>query len=346
MYKQILKITLVIIGALIGAGFASGQEIYLFFFSYGLKGMLGIVISSILFGLVIYKVFMIIIEYNIQNYKQFLETIIGTNTKLKKRVIDVINIVVNAFILATFFIMIAGFGTYLSEKFHIPQILGSSILAVLCIMILSKEVKGLLKLSEAIVPALMLFILIIGCITIRNTNILNLKDYLITKQSNWFISSIIYTSYNMILIIPILISLKNVITKKGVTSIAILVGIITNILAICVYVTMVGITNIESLEMPISYAISTKFPYLQIVYGIMILSSILTTAISLGTGFIQNLQTSQKTRRKVLIAICGVSIPISTIGFSNLIQGLYPVFGYIGLLQILKIITVKTVEKT
>ena len=344
MYKQILKITLVIIGALIGAGFASGQEIYLFFFSYGLKGMLGIVISSILFGLVIYKVFMIIIQHNIQNYKQFLETIIGTNTKLKKRVIDVINIVVNAFILATFFIMIAGFGTYLSEKFHIPQILGSSILAVLCIMILSKEVKGLLKLSEAIVPALMLFILIIGCITIRNTNILNLKDYLITKQSNWFISSIIYTSYNMILIIPI--SLKNVITKKGVTSIAILVGIITNILAICVYVTMVGITNIESLEMPISYAISTKFPYLQIVYGIMILSSILTTAISLGTGFIQNLQTSQKTRRKVLIAICGVSIPISTIGFSNLIQGLYPVFGYIGLLQILKIITVKTVEKT
>ena len=32
--KNCIKIALVIIGALIGAGFASGQEIYLFFFSY------------------------------------------------------------------------------------------------------------------------------------------------------------------------------------------------------------------------------------------------------------------------------------------------------------------------
>jgi hypothetical protein len=37
--KNCLKVVFVIIGTLIGAGFASGQEVYLFFYSYGIKGM-------------------------------------------------------------------------------------------------------------------------------------------------------------------------------------------------------------------------------------------------------------------------------------------------------------------
>ena len=54
---KILKIVFVMIGTLIGAGFASGQEIYIFFYQYGMKGIFGIIISSILLGFVIYKVF-------------------------------------------------------------------------------------------------------------------------------------------------------------------------------------------------------------------------------------------------------------------------------------------------
>ena len=44
MIKSISKIIFVVIGALIGAGFASGQEIYVFFYSYGIKGFIGIII--------------------------------------------------------------------------------------------------------------------------------------------------------------------------------------------------------------------------------------------------------------------------------------------------------------
>ena len=38
---------MVIIGTLIGAGFASGREIYLFFMKYGKLGQIGIIISGI-----------------------------------------------------------------------------------------------------------------------------------------------------------------------------------------------------------------------------------------------------------------------------------------------------------
>ena len=43
--KNISKVSFVIIGTMIGAGFASGQEIYAFFSIYGIKGILGIIIS-------------------------------------------------------------------------------------------------------------------------------------------------------------------------------------------------------------------------------------------------------------------------------------------------------------
>ena len=347
MLKQITKITFVIIGALIGAGFASGQEIYLFFFSYGIKGILGIIISSILFGIVIYKVFNIILQNDIQSYKQFLEIIIGTTGKFKEYIIQLINIVINLFILITFFIMIAAFGTYLSENIQIPKAIGSSILAVLCIIILSKEVKGIVKVSEWIVPILTVFILIIGIISFKDIDFRNLQYYIVPKHSNWIISSILYTSYNMILLIPVLISLNKIIDSRQISKIALLVSIIIIVLAICIYSVMIKIdVDIQFLEMPISYAITTRFSYLKIIYGIVILSSILTTAISLGTGFLQNIEKNKLTRMKLFIFICIISIPISSIGFSKLIQFMYPIFGVLGLIQILKIITIKTVEKT
>ena len=46
--KNILKTVCVIIGTIIGAGFASGQEVYIFFFSHGIKGLIGIIISSVI----------------------------------------------------------------------------------------------------------------------------------------------------------------------------------------------------------------------------------------------------------------------------------------------------------
>ena len=105
--KNIFKVIFVIIGTLIGAGFASGQEMYLFFFSYGMKGLLGILVSCTLIGIVIYKSLVIIDKYQIKTYKEFLEIFIKSKENflnLKK----IINIVIKVFILITFFIMVAG----------------------------------------------------------------------------------------------------------------------------------------------------------------------------------------------------------------------------------------------
>lgn len=119
--KNILKVVFVIIGTLIGAGFASGQEMYVFFFSFGIKGLIGILISSILMGIIIYKTLKLINNYPINNYKELLEILLSKSKY--KNIKNIINFLVNIFILVTFFIMIAGFGAYFEQEFSVNSLI-------------------------------------------------------------------------------------------------------------------------------------------------------------------------------------------------------------------------------
>ena len=161
--KDILKIVFVIIGTLIGAGFASGQEIYSFFFTYGLKGIFGIILSSVLIGVVINKILYLSKKRNIKNYKELLNNIIKSEGP-KFNIKNVVNVIINIFILITFFIMIAGFGAYLQQEFNINTIIGSTILAIFCLAIFKTNIKGFVKVNEILIPILILVVIFIRSI--------------------------------------------------------------------------------------------------------------------------------------------------------------------------------------
>lgn len=153
---SILKVVFVIIGTLIGAGFASGQEVYIFFYSYGVKGILGIIISTIVIGCVIYKTFKIIEKKEVKNYKEFLDTFIK-----QEKIKEIINSIINIFILVSFYIMIAGFGAYLKQEINLNSFIGSSILAFLCVILFKTNIKGIVKINEMLIPILIAVVLVI-----------------------------------------------------------------------------------------------------------------------------------------------------------------------------------------
>ena len=80
--RAISKVVFVIIGTMIGAGFASGQEIWLFFNRYGNWGIAGIIVSSCLSGFLIYKVFLVLQKGNLNTYPELLKKI--SNKKISK----------------------------------------------------------------------------------------------------------------------------------------------------------------------------------------------------------------------------------------------------------------------
>ena len=96
-----------------------GQEIYLFFFRYGVYGIFGIILCSAIMSYIIYKALNIILKNNINNYKDFFKVICKKNSK--KRYLNsyfIINFIINVFLFFSFSIMVAGFGAFLTQKFR------------------------------------------------------------------------------------------------------------------------------------------------------------------------------------------------------------------------------------
>lgn len=333
--RKIFSIVLVIIGALIGAGFASGQETYSFFYSYGTVGLIGIIITCTLISITIYKTLKIIYKNNIDNYNEFLRVFIK-NEKITK----IIDIIINILLLVTFYIMIAGFGTYFEQELKINKILGSSVLAIMSAIIFFTSVKGVLKVSEYIVPILIIFVIVIGGINLITINIEQVHTIM---NKGWILSSIIYCSYNMILLIPVLISLRKQITRElDIKYIAILSGILMIIMSIMIYMLLMKIDiDINTLEMPIVYIIRTFFVRFKTIYAFIILASIFTTAISVGIGFLQNMSKTKKSYPQFVLFMCITSLIVSNFGFSKLVNFVYPLFGYLGILQMFYILRQK-----
>lgn len=96
--KKTLNIISVIMCTFIGAGFASGKEIYNFFVRFGEIGIIGIFLAGIITGLIIYASIKISIKLKIKNNVDFMETI-----KAPKILYNIVNI----FLLISFYVMIA-----------------------------------------------------------------------------------------------------------------------------------------------------------------------------------------------------------------------------------------------
>lgn len=346
MKKESIRVILVLLGTMVGAGFASGQEMYLFFFSYGLKGLIGILISSSILGIVVNKTLKILEKNNSNNiqvntYKDFLNMLIKTKDKKSNTIKTLINSLLNIFILTTFFIMVAGFGAYFEQQFGISSLIGSSILAILCAIIFMTSVKGVVKANEFIVPILIVLLIIIGILNFSEIDLLKINNYITEiKHSNFILSAVLYSSYNLIFLIPVLITLKKIVKNKSQIPI---ISIVTTgsiiILSIIVFFILFKVdVDIKKLEMPAVYVVSNMSNILKLFYGFIIMGSIFTTSISLGTSFLQNVAKSKKTYEYIAIGMCIISVLISKAGFSNLVNLLYPFFGYLGLLQVLRIV--------
>ena len=285
-------------------------------------------------GFTIYKTFKIACLKNINSYEEFLnETFKG-----KKFLCKFTNVIINIFLCATFFIMISGFGTYINQAFGINKIIGSVILAVISYIIFLKNIEGITKINSIVIPALIVIVLIIGIKNILNIDFNSLCTNIKINDNGIFfiIQAILYASYNLILIMPVLINLKQFIrSKKQIKIVAILVSIIMFAMSILIFFILANVNgNFANIEMPVVYVINQKFPEFNILYGFIILTAIFTTAISLGISFLNNICLNKKYFPQFAAILCISSVIFSPIGFSNLVNFLFPLFGYLGILQI------------
>lgn len=329
--SNIIKVTSVIIGTIIGAGFISGQEIHSFFNKYGNCGQIGIIIAIGLIAVVIYKTGTIMYEQKIMNYEDFLERTIKSKNKI---IIYTIKNIINIFLVISFFIMCSAFSTYCYENYQIPKVIGGMIISVASYIILKKDVKAIIKTNELLMPLIVIFIAIIGLSTIHLQN----QPQLVENMLKPAIQGVLYANYNCIVLIPMLITLHEQIkNKRQIKSISIMSFLVMFILTEIIY-TVQNKLQINNSEMPMLEVSKQISPLCTVIYGIMTGIAIFTSAISAAYSLTNNLRISSKVKNAVLLLLCIVAVPISLMSFSELVNLAYPIFGLLGIIQIIFIL--------
>lgn len=172
--KDIFISLAVIIGTIIGAGFASGREILNFFNVYGENGILGIILSSTLFGLVIALIISIVNKRNITEY----EEMVNRN--------KILAIILKIFSVVCFCIMISGVGAFVEEQLGISFWIGTAFAVAISYSMFLHRFKGLEVFNCILVPLIIIGILIIGLFDYSNVNVnIDLASKSDLKNHRW-----------------------------------------------------------------------------------------------------------------------------------------------------------------
>lgn len=199
-----------------------GKELYLFFYRYGIYGIFGIFLSTLLTSILLYQAFHFITSHSIVSYKDFINKLFSqsniSSLPINKGRFDFatfFHTIITFFLVVSFFIMIAGFGAYFKQEFNVSPLLGSSILALFCLFLFHKNIEGILKVNSFLIPVLI--VLIIYFAIRSGSSLLPFSLYEFISYSpdwKWILDSILYSSYNSILLIPIMIPLRILFKKE------------------------------------------------------------------------------------------------------------------------------------
>lgn len=327
--KSFFASFLVIIGTIIGAGFASGREILNFFNIYEKKGFISICISSAIFGLAIILVSFVVKKYKIKDYKE----LISKN--------KILTFVLPIFSFTCFSIMISGVGAFFEEYLNINFWLGSGIATSICYTIFLHDFKGIEVINIFLVPIILIGIFILGFYNYEKIGItLELKSFYISSSftGNFVVSAILYASYNLLILVPILVNFEKYnLSNKKILLIGVLTFITLGILIFLIYrVNNKFYPNIMAYELPNMKIASLISKKMQIFYGIVVLCAIFTTAISAGFSFLK--MKHKENYEKNAFIMCVVAFLCAKLGFSNMINICFPLFGYLGIFQIILIL--------
>ncbi|MFR5266301.1 transporter [Clostridium sp.] len=330
--KQVFQIATIFIGTIVGAGLASGKEITQFFTVFGLRSVFGIIFTGLFYILLCSVISKISIENNLNSYGEMMSTVSPFLGKF-------IGLITTLYLISSASIILAGSGALINQFFGIPKIIGTLIMASIAILILLRGTNGLVEINAIIVPALTITITIITLLYIffsgNSLNISTLLSIPPKKESGWVVSTILYAGYNILccsgVIVPISTKYKS--RKTMLKGIAVGATILT---LICIAINLMLTANqpyIYEYEIPLLYIANRFGKPIQLLLMIVILAEMFSTEVSDVFSISQTLKQSFKIRFKTgIFLVMAIALPISQIGFSNLIEVLYPFFGLMSLL--------------
>ena len=153
--RKILKMGSAFIGIIVGAGFASGQEILQYFTSFGMLGIAGAIVSTALFAYLGMALTRIGSRMQTTSHKEAIYKISGRY----------LGIIVDYIIIFTLFgvgvVMVAGAGSNLNQQFGVPSYIGSLLMVVLVFLTVLLNVDKVVGVIGSITPFLIASVVLV-----------------------------------------------------------------------------------------------------------------------------------------------------------------------------------------
>lgn len=348
--SAVFQVAAVFIGTIVGAGLASGKEITQFFTTYGYKSFAGIILCGIIY-IAVSKMFIeISTKYNLESYNELINLISpGVLGKLT-------DIFTSFFLLSGAAIILAGSGALLNQYFGISKLVGIALMALLAFVILMRDTDGLIEVNSIIVPSLIFVIASIFVLYLVFSKDLMTLDHIKSipySKKNWFLSTILYAGFNLLSCSGVLVPLSKEIKHNKTLIWGVSLGAISlTILCLAInLLLMLNVPYIYKYEIPLLYIAHRFGSFLQIMLLFIIWLEMFSTVVSdvySVSKMLQNLSDKNHSHggnyfkssllnrflnnisyKKSVALILLIALPISQIGFSNLIKILYPFFGVI-----------------
>lgn len=327
-----LRVAGTYIGTVVGAGFASGQEVLQFFVYFGYAGFFGLLAVTALFIILGYMVMDLGNRIHAQSHLDIIRATSG-------RILSVFSdIIITVFLFGTLSAMFAGSGALMSQQFGLHPLIGGFLMAALTIITVLSGFNGIVNSISFVVPFLLISAVGVGILSLfiepEKTTIRSFAPN-IGFLRNWLWSAILYTSYNTVISFAILGPLgARAKSRKVILRGAVLGGLGLGIGATALFFSIWHhFVPVASLEVPMIYIAGRVSPIVQIIYGIVLLAEIYTTAVGNLYGFSARMTVSGRSDPGYVIIISALCAFLTgLLGFSNLVRYLYPSVGYAGII--------------
>lgn len=317
------KITALCLCTIIGAGFATGKELMTYFVSFGIAGFFGILISSILFALVIHRI--MLCPFN------SLSELLSSYPCSK-----LLSAVVYLFLLVLYAAMLSASGEVLHKVFNLNKTVASVITALLTTLVIIKGYDSISSLSEVLFIPIVIIIFVIS-ITATDKNIAIPSQTIITPRA--LLSPIIYVSYNILTAIPLLISIPNKYMYRNCGN---QVGIVIFILASLIMMPLyTHYSNVYNSPLPLIMLLSGGIKYL---YEVLLMLAVFSTAVSASYALSNSFK-----HFNFIIVVTFLNISallISLLGFTDIINKIYMLFGIAGIILLILLFIPYPTEKS
>ncbi len=319
------------IGTVVGAGFASGQEIYQFFSAHGLNGALGLALTVLLLGMAGDRVFQMGRVIRAQSYQDFLRYLLG------KRLTGAVDLILLLFFVILIGVMFAGSGTVFAEL-GLGYWTGIVATALLMILVLFHELPGLIAANLVIIPLMFSGATAVALFAIRTRCVVPPAP---TPGLQWLLPALQFSAYNLILAVPVLLSLaKRYPFPKMLRAGGWLGSIGLGLMAGLIHWSILcHLPHLKNNPLPMVDLAKSVGTWAYWGYALILWAEMLTTLLANTFAVAQRaaVHTGWPYRFWVLAATT-VGIAIARAGFVNLIARFYPLYGLLCLILLILIL--------